>query len=79
MNDKDYSELRVRLMAHQVLLCAVLAAHPDKDRLSGFVAEALDQMKSQFLASHLADDVLDIFDKEIHSILKKTQIAAEGN
>lgn len=79
MNDQDFSELRMRLFAHQTLLCAVLAAHPDKGLLSGLVVEALDQMKSQLLASHLADDVLDIFDNEIHSILKKAQIEGEGN
>jgi len=66
-------------MAHQVLLCAVLTAHPDKARLSDFVAEALDQMKSQFLASRLDDQVLDVFDKEIQTILKKAGIAAEEN
>lgn len=79
MDDKDYAELRVRLMAHQVLLCAALAAHPDKARLLGFVVEALDQMKSQFLASRLGDDVLDLFDQEIQSILKKARIEVGGN
>ena len=79
MTDQDYAELRSRLMAHQVLLCAALAAHPDKVRLSAFVVEVLDQMKSQFLSSRLDDKVIDIFDSEIRSILKKAGLEVEGN
>lgn len=71
MNDKDYAELRIRLMAHQVLLSAVIAAHHDMDRLSAFLAEALDQMQSQLLNSSLDDATVALFDEEVRSILNK--------
>lgn len=71
MDDADYSLLRMRLMAHQVLLVAVMAAHPDKARLSACVAEVLDQMQSQLLPSRLADEDLAAFDQEVRSILNK--------
>lgn len=77
MDDQDYSELRMRLMAHQVLLCAALAAHQDKAQLSGLVAEVLNQMKSLLVASRLDDKALDTFDKEIRSILTKVGLKAE--
>jgi hypothetical protein len=78
MTDDDYMELRSRLMAHQALLCAIVAAHPDKGSLAKFVLEVLDQMKSQFLASRLDDNALEIFDSEVQSILKKAGIDTQA-
>lgn len=65
----------MRLMAHRVLLSAVLAAHPDKARLSACVVESLNQIQSQLLASRLDDDLIALFDKEVRSILEKTGLA----
>lgn len=78
MDDKDYTSLRMRLMAHQVLLAAAMAAHPDKARLAACVAEVLDQMKSQILPSRLDDAAIAEFDQEVQSILKKSGITAQG-
>ena len=74
MTDQDYSELRIRLIAHQVLLCAVLATHQNKDQLSSSIAEVIDQMQSQLLSSHLDDKTIATFDQEIQSVLRKAGI-----
>ena len=78
MDNTDCTELHMRLMAHQVLLCAALAAHPNKPQLSRFMADALSQMKSILLSSRLDDKALTTFDKEIHSILSKAGLDSES-
>lgn len=77
MQDRDYASLRMRLMAHQALLAAVMAAHPDKARLAASVAEVLDQMKSQILPSRLDDQAIAEFDQEVQTILKKSGLPGE--
>ncbi len=69
--DRDYAELRIRIMAHQVLLASLLAAYPDKVAFAAAFAQALDQMQAQLLSSSLEDSTLEIFDKEVNSILAK--------
>ena len=54
MDDQDYSELRIRLMAHQVLLCAALATHPNKPEFLAAMAQVTNQMQSLLLPSRLA-------------------------
>jgi hypothetical protein len=78
MDDQDYSELRIRLMAHQTLLCAVIASHPDKVGFSAAMSYMSDAMQSQLLASRLDDKTLAVFDEEIRSILEKAGMAIEG-
>lgn len=79
MQDRDYASLRMRLMAHQALLVAVTAAHPDKARLAACVAEVLDQMKSQLLPSRLDDQAIAEFDQEVQTILKKSGLPGEAD
>lgn len=74
MNDDDYLELRARLLAHQVLLSAILASHPDKNRLSEAISTVLDQAQSQILPSRLDEKTIGAFDSEISLILKKSGI-----
>lgn len=69
--DKDYAELRIRIMAHRVLLCSLLATHPDKVAFAQAFTLALDQMQAQLLPSSLEDATLEIFDREVNSILAK--------
>lgn len=78
MIDADYAELRMRLMAHQVLLCAVLASHPDKALLSACLAQATEQMKALHLGSALGDAALSAFDQELKTILGKSGLLAAG-
>lgn len=74
MDDQDYSELRMRLMAHKVLLCAILATHPSKAEFSVALSYMSDVMQSQLVYSRLDDKTLAIFDEEIKSILKAAGI-----
>lgn len=74
----DYASLRLRLLAHQMLLAAVMASHPDKARLLACVEVALNQAQSQLLPSRLDDLAIAEFDKEVQMILKKSGLTAEG-
>ena len=78
MEDHDYAELRSRLLAHQVLLCAALASHPNKGELAKSMSYMLDAMQSQLLASRLDDKTLAVFDGEIKSILTNAGMAPGG-
>ena len=78
MDDQDYNELRMRLMAHNVLLCAMLATHSDKNQFATTMTQVLDQIQSQLLSSKLDDKTLGIFDAEIRAILNKAGIAMAG-
>jgi hypothetical protein len=69
--DRDYADLRMRIMAHQVLLCSLLVAHPDKVAFAAAFALASNQMQAQLLPSSLEDSTLEIFDQEVNSVLAK--------
>lgn len=73
--DKDYAELRLTLMAHQAVLCAILATHENKAALSASITLAVDQVQSQLLSSRLDDQTLALFDAAIQRILAKAGIA----
>ena len=74
ITESDYGELRMRLMAHQVLLIALLSAHHDKAALTASVVRVMDQMQSQLLASRLDDAVLAAFDQEVQAILRRARL-----
>lgn len=75
----DYLELRMRLMAHQCFLCALLASHHDKETLSAYLVEVLDQMQSHHLASALDDSLLSVFEREVQLILNKAGLPMQAD